>query len=91
MDEALEELAAAHGVATEYRGDGRRLVTVDEEVVVGVLGLVGVDATTTESREAALALARERAATGALPGTVAHRPDRTRPLPEPGEPRGVRR
>lgn len=80
----LAELAGAHGVATEYRDGARRLVRVDPEVVVRVLGLLDVDATTPHARRAALALARKRAAVGALPGTIAVRPDRPRPLPGPG-------
>jgi 4-alpha-glucanotransferase len=84
VDTDLIELAAAHGVATSYRGDRRTLVEVDEDVVVRVLGLLDVDATSPEARAAALARARERAATGALPGTIAHRPDAVRPLPGPG-------
>lgn len=80
----LRELAAAHGVATSYRGTGRRLVEVDDDVVVRVLGLVGVDATSPEALTAALARARDKAAAGALPGTVAHRAGEVRPLPGPG-------
>ena len=84
MDTDLIELAAAHGVATSYRGDKRTLVEVDEDVVVQVLGLLDVDATSPEARLASLARARERAATGALPGTIAHRSGSVRPLPGPG-------
>jgi 4-alpha-glucanotransferase len=84
VDSDLIELAAAHGVATSYRGDKRRLVEVDEDVVVRVLELLDVDATSPEARGAALARARERAAIGALPGTIAHRPGAVRPLPGPG-------
>ena len=46
MNPDLSELAAAHGVATSYRGEGRRLVEVDDDVVVRVLGLLDVDAAT---------------------------------------------
>jgi 4-alpha-glucanotransferase len=84
VDAELVELAAAHGVATSYRGEGRRPVEVADDVVVRVLGLLDVDATTPESRRAALALARNRATLGALPGTIAHRPDASRRLPGPG-------
>ncbi len=93
MDTDLIELAAAHGVATSYRGGGRRAVDVDDDVVVRVLGLLDVDATSPEARTAALAVARERAAAGALPGTIAHRTDRTRRLPKPAvliDPAGAR-
>ena len=73
MDTDLIELAAAHGVATCYRDGERQVVEVDEDVVVRILGLLDVDAAEPESRTAALALAREKAALGALPGTIAHR------------------
>jgi 4-alpha-glucanotransferase len=81
MDEELRELAAAHGVATGYRDGERRPVRVDDDVVVRVLGLFDIDATTPAARRAALAAARERPA---LPGTIAVRSDRARPLPAPG-------
>jgi 4-alpha-glucanotransferase len=81
MDEELRELAAAHGVATGYRDGERRPVAVDPEVVVRVLGLLDVDATTPAARRAALAATRGRTA---LPGTIAARSDRSRPLPAPG-------
>jgi 4-alpha-glucanotransferase len=84
VDSDLIELAAAHGVATSYRDGERKIVEVDEDVVVRILGLLDVDADEPESRTAALALAREKAATGALPGTIAHRVGATRVLPGPG-------
>jgi 4-alpha-glucanotransferase len=83
LDVDLVELAAAHGVATEYRDGARRPVRVAADVVIGVLGLLDVDATTPHARRAALALARKRAAEGELPGTIAVRPDRPYPLPGP--------
>jgi 4-alpha-glucanotransferase len=82
VDTGLSELATAHGVATGYRDGERRWVEVDEDVVVRVLGLLDVDATSPEAREAALAAARGSA--GRLPGTIAARTDRARPLPAPG-------
>ncbi|HSU09434.1 MAG TPA: 4-alpha-glucanotransferase [Pseudonocardia sp.] len=84
MDSDLIELATAHGVATSYRDGERKIVEVDEDVVVRILGLLDVDAAEPESRTAALALAREKAASGALPGTIAHRVGATRVLPGPG-------
>ena len=84
MDSDLIELAAAHGVATSYRDGERKVVEVDEDVVVRILGLLDVDAAEPEARTAALAVAREKAARGALPGTIAHRTDAVRPLPGPG-------
>jgi len=84
VDEDLINLAAAHGVATEYRDGARRPVTVDAEVVVRVLGLLGVDAGTPAVRRAALATAQAKTAAGRLPGTIAVRTDRPYPLPGPG-------
>ncbi|WP_425569073.1 4-alpha-glucanotransferase [Pseudonocardia xishanensis] len=84
MDPDLIELAAAHGVATGYNDGDRRPVTVDEEVVVEVLGLLDVDASTPVARAAALAAAREEAARGLLPGTVGMRSGTARPLSVPG-------
>src|SRR5437764_6683079 len=45
MDRALVELADAHGVATSYHDWQGRFVEVDRDVVVAVLGVLGVDAT----------------------------------------------
>ncbi len=84
MDSDLIELAAAHGVATSYRDGQRKIVEVDADVVVRILGLLDVDAAEPEARTAALALAREKAALGALPGTIAHRVGAVRSLPGPG-------
>jgi 4-alpha-glucanotransferase len=84
VDTELSELAAAHGVVTRYRGGDRQPVQVDPEVVVTVLGLLDVDAGTATARRAALRRARAAAAQGRLPGTIAIRSDRSRPLPGPG-------
>ncbi|GAA2545229.1 4-alpha-glucanotransferase [Pseudonocardia hydrocarbonoxydans] len=92
MDQELIELAAAHGVATGYRDGDRRPVTVDEDVVVRVLGLLDVDAATPSARRAALQKARADA--DRLPGTIAVRTDRSRALPGPAvlvDPDGGRR
>ncbi|GAA1245019.1 4-alpha-glucanotransferase [Pseudonocardia aurantiaca] len=94
MNTDLRELAAAHGVATEYRDGDRRPVQVDDDVVVRVLGLLDVDATSPEACRAALATARADAAAGRLPGTIAARMDQAHPLPVPGvlvDERGARR
>lgn len=82
MDAGLEELAAAHGVASSYRDGQRRPVRVDPEVVIDVLGLLDVDARTPAAVSAALAAVRGGVR---LPGTIAARSDRARPLPQPGE------
>lgn len=84
VDSELSELAAAHGVATGYRDGERRPVEVDAEVVVRVLGLLDVDASSPEAIRASLGTARAAAATGRLPGTIAARTDRARPLPVAG-------
>jgi 4-alpha-glucanotransferase len=84
VDQELAELAAAYGVATGYNDGDRRPVTVDDEVVVEVLGLLEVDASTPEARREALRAARERAAAGRLPGTIALRTTTSRPLPGSG-------
>ncbi|WP_425565932.1 4-alpha-glucanotransferase [Pseudonocardia ailaonensis] len=84
MDPDLAELAAAHGVATGYNDGDRRPVEVDEEVIVEVLGLLDVDASTPAARTEALARTRAEAARGLLPGTIGTRTDLTYPLPAPG-------
>ncbi|MGH4016962.1 MAG: 4-alpha-glucanotransferase, partial [Pseudonocardiaceae bacterium] len=78
MDTALDELAAAHGVATWYRDGLRRRIDVEPDVVRRVLGLLGVDADTpAQVRDALAALRRPslgRPSLGrpspAWPGTV---------------------
>lgn len=90
----LSELAAAHGVATEYRDGDRRPVRVDPDVVIRVLGLLDVDAGSAAARRAALTGVRTRAAAGRLPDTVATRTDRSRALPASAvlvDPHGARR
>ena len=84
MDAYLEALAHAHGVASWYRDGERRRVDVDAEVVVTVLGLLGVDASTPRAVRQGLVALRERRAAGRLPGTLVLRPGRRRPLPGPG-------
>ncbi len=66
----LAELARAHGVATEYEGSDRTPVQVDPPLVVAVLGMLDVDATSDEAVEASLAAVRERDASTSLPPTV---------------------
>jgi len=74
VDAALEELAGAHGVATWYENWQGRRIQVDPDVVVAVLGVLGVDAT---SRKAVRA---ELKALHAEPATVVvrqgHKPPR---------------
>lgn len=80
MDTALEELAAAHGVATWYRDAQRRRVDVDPDVVRRVLALLGVSADTPAQVRDALAAAR----TPGLPGTVVLRQGQSRWIHDAG-------
>ena len=83
MDADLVALAEAHGVATWYEDWHRERKDVGVESVVSVLGLLGVDATTPAAITAGLALVRERARLGRLPGTVVVRHGAAKPLPQP--------
>ena len=80
MDTALEELAAAHGVATWYRDAQRRRVDVDTEVVRRVLALLGVSVDTPAQVRDALTAAKQPG----LPATVAVRQGQRREIPMPG-------
>lgn len=78
----LRRVAAAHGVATSYRNERREPVEVDADVVIRVLGLLDVDASSEAARQRELARLAERDRAGALPPTIAVRLDgRPRPLP----------
>lgn len=66
----LIELARAHHVATEYEGSDRTTVVVDEELVVAVLGMLDVDASTPDAVRSSLAAARSRERQTSLPPTV---------------------
>ncbi|TCK27017.1 4-alpha-glucanotransferase [Pseudonocardia endophytica] len=81
VDDDLAEIARAHGVAVSYLDGARREHHVDADVVVEVLALLGVDASTPDSRRDALAAARQR---DALPATIGMRADRARPIPADG-------
>ncbi len=79
--EDLRKLASAHGVATTYRNERREPVEVDADVVIRVLGLLDVDATTETARRQELTRLAERDRAGTVAPTVAIRLDgRTRPL-----------
>jgi 4-alpha-glucanotransferase len=80
MDSALEQLAAAHGVATWYRDARRRRVDVDPDVVRRVLGLLGVSADNAAEVRDALTATR----TPTLPGTVVLRQGQRRKISAPG-------
>ncbi len=83
MDANLVALAQAHGVATWYEDWHRKRKDVAVESVVGVLGLLGVDASTPAAISAALGTVAERARLGRLPGTVVVRHGTSKPLPQP--------
>ncbi|TQR83546.1 4-alpha-glucanotransferase [Mycobacterium hodleri] len=83
MSEDLRQIAAAHGVATSYRNERRVPVEVDADVVVKVLSLLDVDASTEASRRAELARLDELDRAGILAPTVAVRLT-GRPVPFPG-------
>ena len=75
----LAGLAAAHGVATRYEDWRGRQVTVEQDVVRSVLGLLDVPTDTPAQVREGLALARRRA--GTLPSTVVVRPGEAWRLP----------
>lgn len=85
MEADLVALAEAHGVATRYENWQRRDTEVAAESVIGVLGILGVDASTPAAIRASLAEVRGRAAGDRLPGTVVLRAGTGRDLPAPGE------
>ncbi|MBG0561780.1 4-alpha-glucanotransferase [Actinoplanes aureus] len=85
MNPDLEALAEAHGVATWYENWRRKRTPVAAESVIGVLGMLGVDATTPAAVRESLAAARRRDQGQRLPGTVVLRAGSTGPLPARGE------
>jgi 4-alpha-glucanotransferase len=84
MDAELSALAEAHGVATWYEDWHRERRDVSADSVIGVLGLLGVEATTPEAVARELAAVRTARAEQRLPGTVVVRSGESRPLPAPG-------
>jgi 4-alpha-glucanotransferase len=84
MDAELEALAEAHGVATWYEDWHRERKDVSAESVIGVLGLLGVDATTPAAVTRELAAVRTARAEQRLPGTVVLRHGEGRTLAVPG-------
>lgn len=73
MPDDLLRLASAHGVATSYRNERREPVDVDADVVVNVLGLLDVEASTESARRNELAKLVERERAGTLAPTIAVR------------------
>jgi 4-alpha-glucanotransferase len=84
MDADLVALAEAHGVATWYEDWHRQRREVSVESVIGVLGLLGVDATTPAAIRSALDAIRTAREQRRLPGTVVVRQGTSRPLAEGG-------
>src|SRR3954452_17009163 len=84
MDADLVALAEAHGVATWYEDWHRERKDVSAESVIGVLGLLGVDAATSEARTAGLAAVRDRDRLCRMSGTVVIRAGERRSLPATG-------
>jgi 4-alpha-glucanotransferase len=81
MDADLAALAETYGVATWYEDFHRERKDVAPESVIGVLALMGVDAS---DPAAALADVRRARRADRLPGTVVVRHGSARPLPHPG-------
>ncbi len=77
VDAALVELARAHGVATAYFDWRGQPVEVDRDVVVAVLGVLGVDATNPALVRAELQASQARPAT-----VVAGQGRRPPPVPD---------
>jgi 4-alpha-glucanotransferase len=84
MDAELEALAEAHGVATWYEDWHRERKDVSAQSVIGVLALLGVDASTPAAVARELAAIRTARAERRLPGTVVVRSGESRPLAAPG-------
>src|SRR3954454_8572074 len=84
MDADLVALADAHGVATWYEDWHRLRKDVSAESVVGVLGLLGVDASSPSAIASSLAAVRSRDGLGRLPGTIVVRAGTKRALPAAG-------
>jgi 4-alpha-glucanotransferase len=70
VPDPLAELAARHGVATSYEGSDRTEVLVDRELVVAVLGMLDVDASSDAAIARELELARAKAERVELPPTI---------------------
>lgn len=73
VSEDLRAIAAAHGVATSYRNERRVPVEVDADVVVKVLSLLDVDASSETAIRAELTRLEEVDRAGMLAPTVAVR------------------
>jgi 4-alpha-glucanotransferase len=85
MDETLAELARAHGVATRYENWQRHRVEVAPEVIVAVLGVLGVVADRPAAVRDALAEVRARRQARAVPPTLVVRQGQQPPAVPDGE------
>jgi len=85
MDADLVALAEAHGVATWYEDWHRLRKDVSAESVAGVLGLLGVDASSPAAIASSLAAVRSRDSAGRLPATIVVRAGTERALPAVGK------
>ncbi|SDT76910.1 4-alpha-glucanotransferase [Actinoplanes derwentensis] len=85
MNADLVALAEAHGVATRYENWQRQDTEVADESVIGVLGMLGVDASTPAAVRLSLAAARDRADDDRLPATIVLRAGTGRDLPATAE------
>jgi 4-alpha-glucanotransferase len=84
MDADLVALAEAYGVATWYEDWQRQNRDVSAESVIGVLGLLGVDASSPAAVGRALAAVHTAREQQKLPGTVVVRQGGSRPLATAG-------
>jgi 4-alpha-glucanotransferase len=84
MDADLGKLAEAYGVVTSYEDWHRQRRAVSAESVVGVLALLGVDASTPEAVGHAMEQVRTAHRLSTLPGTLVVRHGTAWPLAEPG-------
>src|SRR5215467_3996604 len=85
MNRDLAALAAAYGVATWYEDSDRQRRAVSPDTVVGVLGLLDVDASSAAAVRSSLAEVRASKDPGRLPPTVVVRAGSVRCLPADGE------
>jgi 4-alpha-glucanotransferase len=86
IDPALAELAAAHGVATEYLDQLQRPVAVRPDSVVAILDALGVDGSSPAAIRAGLDAERDRPTT---PAVVVLRSSEQRTVPISGRARLV--
>src|SRR3954467_13238119 len=84
MDADLVALAEAYGVATWYEDWHRQRREVAAESVIGVLTLLGVDASTPAAVTGALERVRTARRHSTLPAPLVRRRGEAGPLAEPG-------